>query len=81
MEPLQCLFEIATEDGLLSPINNRVARMRCSLYAGDAALFNKPRREDFKWLMRSWDCLGEPQVWSLTETSVRPFQFGVLKWI
>lgn len=46
MEPLQCLFQLATREGLLSPINNRAATMRCSMYADDAAVFVNPAKED-----------------------------------
>jgi mannosylglycoprotein endo-beta-mannosidase len=46
MEPLQCLLEHATEQEVLSPLNLRVARLRASFYADDAALFVNPRKED-----------------------------------
>lgn len=46
MEPLQKMFESATRDGLLSIINNRVATLRASLYADDAAVFVNPIKED-----------------------------------
>ena len=39
MEPLQRLLEIATQDGILSPIGGRVTRLRASLYADDAVVF------------------------------------------
>jgi len=41
MEPLQRLFQIATRDGLLSPIGVRVTKLRASLYADDAAVPNQ----------------------------------------
>jgi hypothetical protein len=38
MEPLNRLLEMATSTGMLSPINSRVASLRASLYADDAAI-------------------------------------------
>jgi hypothetical protein len=46
MEPLQHMLQIVSTSGLLSPLNNRVATLRASLYADDAALFLKPVKED-----------------------------------
>jgi len=48
MEPLQCLFDIATREGALTPLNQRSARLRLSLFADDAAIFLKPVKEDAK---------------------------------
>ncbi|KAK1668638.1 hypothetical protein QYE76_056797 [Lolium multiflorum] len=42
IEPLHRLFDIATVAGLLSPLRGRKARLRCSLYADDAAVFLNP---------------------------------------
>ncbi|WVZ98186.1 hypothetical protein U9M48_043655 [Paspalum notatum var. saurae] len=42
--PIQRLFDIAVREGLLSPIHDRAARLRVSLYADDAALFLSPIR-------------------------------------
>jgi mannosylglycoprotein endo-beta-mannosidase len=46
MEPLQRLLELSTADGLLSPFNSSLARLRISMYADDAAVFVKPIREE-----------------------------------
>jgi hypothetical protein len=46
MEPLQRLMESAANEGLLSPLGNRTAKLRVSLYADDAAIFLKPVREE-----------------------------------
>lgn len=46
MEPLQRLFQVASDVGSLSPIGNRVAKLRTSLYADDAALVLKPTKDD-----------------------------------
>ena len=42
MEPLQIMLNKATEKGLLSPICNRRAKLRISLFADDAAIFLNP---------------------------------------
>lgn len=50
MEPLQRIMELATRDGLLSPINHRAASLRTSLYADDATIFLKPIKEEI-WVI------------------------------
>lgn len=42
MEPLHLMLDRATNDGLLTPINNRRATLRTSLYADDAAILLNP---------------------------------------
>ena len=46
MEPLQLMLQRATDQGLLSPINNRRAKLRISLFADDAAIFLNPTTEE-----------------------------------
>ena len=46
MEPLQLMLDKATAEGLLSPIGNRNARLRISLFADDAAIFLNPISEE-----------------------------------
>jgi exonuclease III len=46
MEPLQRLLQLATRDQLLSPINNRAAKLRLSMYADDAAIFINPNHDE-----------------------------------
>jgi hypothetical protein len=46
MEPLQRLFQIVSPAGVLSPIGNRIASLRVSLYADEATLFLKSVKED-----------------------------------
>ena len=52
MEPLQCLLELTTLEGALTPFNLRSARLRLSLFADDAAIFLKPVREDVQEIMQ-----------------------------
>ena len=46
MEPLQRLFDIATQEGTLTRFSQRSAKLRLSLFADDAAIFLKPVKED-----------------------------------
>jgi hypothetical protein len=46
MDPIQRLFDQATQHGLLNPIGADTIRMRTSLYADDAALFIRPTVQD-----------------------------------
>ncbi|WVZ49014.1 hypothetical protein U9M48_000396 [Paspalum notatum var. saurae] len=46
IDPLQKLFNIASEQGLLSPVEHRSAKLRVSLYADDAAIFINPIRDE-----------------------------------
>lgn len=48
MEPLQHLLLIASREGLLTPIANRLASLRISLYADDAAIFVNPVKEEIQ---------------------------------
>ena len=45
MEPLQLMLKKATDEGLLTPICNRHAKLRISLFADDAAIFVNPTTE------------------------------------
>lgn len=58
MEPLQRLLEIATTEQMLSPINNRVAKSRTSLYADDAAIFVNPVKEEVHVIAQILDYFG-----------------------
>ena len=46
MEPLQRMFDIAVQDGLLMPLGGRVSNLRASLYADDTAVFLNPIKEE-----------------------------------
>jgi hypothetical protein len=51
IDSLRFILGKATEDGLLSPLRDRTARLRLSLYADDAAVFLNPVREEVDVLM------------------------------
>jgi hypothetical protein len=42
MDPLQKMLDLATQEGLLTPIGTNPMKMRTSLYADDAVLFLRP---------------------------------------
>lgn len=46
LEPLQRMLAMAENISDLTPINNRSAKIRISLYANDAAIFVNPVKED-----------------------------------
>jgi hypothetical protein len=52
MEALQCLLDLATADGALTPFNQRSARLQLSLFADDAAIFLKPVKENIQEMMQ-----------------------------
>ena len=52
IDPIQKIFEKATEQGILSPIGSDPIRIRTSLYADDASLFIKPTQQDFTTVQR-----------------------------
>lgn len=44
--PLQRLLDLATAENLLTPIANRAAKLRISLYADDATIFLNPKQQE-----------------------------------
>jgi hypothetical protein len=46
MEPLQRLLDVATHEQLLTPLSTRVATLRFTMYADDAAIFLNPIKEE-----------------------------------
>lgn len=59
IDTLQRLLDMATEDGELSALRWRQARLRLSLYADDAAVFLRPRQEEVFKLMAILSKFGE----------------------
>ena len=45
IDALQRILDIATEDGILSPLRGKYAKLRLSLYADDAVIFLNPVQE------------------------------------
>jgi hypothetical protein len=59
MEPLQRLLDLATRDQLLSPVQNRAAKLRLSLYADDAAIFLNPVKEEVQIVFEVLQTFGQ----------------------
>jgi mannosylglycoprotein endo-beta-mannosidase len=59
MEPLQHLFELATQLEVLTPLNPRIARLRASFCADDAALFVNPLKNDITAVQRILQLFGD----------------------
>jgi hypothetical protein len=52
IDPIQRIFEKATEQGIHSPIGSNPIRIRTSLYADDASFFIKPTQQDLTAIQR-----------------------------
>lgn len=59
MDVLNRIFELATEDGYLTPLKGREAKLRLSLYVDDAVIFTNPCREDISCIMQIMEAFGE----------------------
>jgi hypothetical protein len=59
IESLQFILEKATEEGLLTPLCDSIARLRLYLYADDVVVFINPIREDVDVLMEIMHKFGE----------------------
>lgn len=80
IDPIQRLVNMATQEGLLSPLSNRAARFRVSLYADDAAIFVNPIRNNINNLFNILKYFGEAtglQV-NLFKSSVMPIKCAEL---
>lgn len=76
IDPLQTILNMAKDQGILSPISNRVAKFRTSLYADDAAIFLNPSRADVDSLITLLENFGRAtglQV-NLSKSSVVPIR-------
>jgi hypothetical protein len=59
IDPLQRIIEVAANKGILNPVLPRAARLRCSLYADDAAIFAAPNSLEIDHLQRILCFFGE----------------------
>jgi hypothetical protein len=59
IDTLQHILERATEDGMMSPLRDRMARLRLSLYADDAAVFVNPTKANVDMIMQIMERFGE----------------------
>jgi hypothetical protein len=59
IDTLQHVFKKAMEDDLLSPLRDRMARLRLSLYADDAVVFINPIKADVDLTMSIMQQFGD----------------------
>ena len=58
IDTLHRILEVATENGTLSPLRGRNAKLRLSLYADDAVIFINPVREEVRALFSILELFG-----------------------
>jgi hypothetical protein len=59
IDTLQYIFQKATTEELLTPLRDRAARLRLSLYADDATVFVNPNRSNIDMVMAIMQSFGE----------------------
>ena len=59
MEPLQRLFQQATQRGLLEPLASRGMRQRLSIFADDVVVFIKPKPGELEAAKCIFEIFGE----------------------
>jgi hypothetical protein len=59
IDTLQCLLEIGTEEGHLTPLRGRHAKLRLSLYTDDVVVFSNPFKEDVSLILQIMDGFGK----------------------
>lgn len=75
--PLQRILDMATQQGILTPLPLTSMKIRTSLYADDAAIFATPKREDIQTIKTILEMFGK--VTGLTtnfeKSCVHPIQW------
>lgn len=59
MDTLSKIFDVATEEGHLTPLKGRQARLCLSLYADDVMIFTNPVKEDISCIMQIMKAFGD----------------------
>ena len=76
IDALQKVLELATQEGVLSPLRGRFAKIRLSLYVDDAIIFLNPDREEVSALLNIlthfWAATGLRLNW--TKCSMAPIR-------
>lgn len=80
IDGLQRVLELATEEGILSPLRGRFASIRVSLYADDAVIFLNPVRDEVSSLLSILEQFGATTGLRLnwTKCSVAPIRCSEL---
>jgi len=60
IDTLQKIWDVATQEALLTPLREQSARLRLSLYVDDVVIFINPRQQDVDATMQImeffWEC-------------------------
>lgn len=59
IDALNNIFNLATEQGFLTPLRGRQASLRISMYADDAVVFTNPKREDISCILAIMKAFGD----------------------
>jgi negative regulator of replication initiation len=76
MDPLQRLLDLATQQGILTPLPLIAAKWRTSMYADDAAIFINPIKEDVeavKTILEAFGTFSGLHI-NLQKSSVHPIR-------
>lgn len=76
MDPLQRLLDLATQQGILSPLPPTAARWRISMYADDAAIFTNPIKDDLEAIKQILQVFGTSSGLhiNLQKSSIHPIR-------
>ena len=76
MDPLQRLLDMATHQGILTPLPPVAAKWRTSMYADDAAIFINPIKEDVEAIQTILEAFGNFSVLhiNLHKSSIHPIR-------
>ena len=83
IDPLNRTLELATEEGLLQPLPDHLAKLRVSLYADDAAIFLVPTADDITNLAYTLRGFGDATglVTNFTKSSFSQFAARASTWL
>ena len=74
IDPLQKMLDLATQNGILTPMPLATAKLCTSLYANDAAIFLNPNREELQAVKDMLQMFGEVTglITNLEKSSIHP---------
>jgi hypothetical protein len=76
IDPVHRILELATRQGILSPLPLNTANLRTSLYADDVAIFINPSRDELvvvKDILHAFGC-ASGLVTNLEKSSIHPIR-------
>jgi exonuclease III len=74
IDPLQRILQLASESGILAPINSATAQCRISLYADDAGIFANPMKDELSAISSILELFGKSSglVTNLAKSEIFP---------